>query len=229
MSDLRIQDVAENPSFLFLWSGSGKTLNDGRLLLKKWGYKRCEVIVWLKTNKKNQIRLLCKDKNFLLEKNNNGYVQNEYEGKNYEKSLFVRSYEHCLMGIRGQVRRSTDGHLIHANVDTDVIITESAPYGSEMKPNELYDIIERFCLGRKRLELFGCKHNLRPGWLTISNDKGIPLNSNYDPAYYNSLVQNNNNQNSRYVPSTNEIEALRPKSPVRNNQKNKNNKSVKMI
>eukprot|EP01084_Bolivina_argentea_P266487 452004_1 len=52
MSDLRIQDVAENPSFLFLWSGSGKTLNDGRLLLKKWGYKRCEVIVWLKTNKK---------------------------------------------------------------------------------------------------------------------------------------------------------------------------------
>merc|ERR1712190_391510 len=79
--------------------------------------------------------------------NEGGLVWNEYVGKNHGKSLFVRSYEHCLMGIRGQVSRSTDGHLIHANVDTDVIITESAPYGSTMKPNELYDIIERFCLG----------------------------------------------------------------------------------
>eukprot|EP01084_Bolivina_argentea_P174587 302396_1 len=36
MSNLRIQDIAENPSFLFLWCGSGKTLNEGRSLLKKW-------------------------------------------------------------------------------------------------------------------------------------------------------------------------------------------------
>lgn len=33
------------------------------------------------------------------------------------------------MGIRGTVRRSTDGHLIHANVDTDIIISEEPPYG----------------------------------------------------------------------------------------------------
>lgn len=34
------------------------------------------------------------------------------------------------MGIRGTVRRSTDGHLIHANVDTDIIISEEPPYGT---------------------------------------------------------------------------------------------------
>jgi mRNA (2'-O-methyladenosine-N6-)-methyltransferase len=35
------------------------------------------------------------------------------------------------------------------------------------KPSEVYDIIERFCLGRKRIELFGTNNNIRNGWLTI--------------------------------------------------------------
>ena len=26
------------------------------------------------------------------------------------------------MGIKGTVRRGTDGHLIHANIDTDIIV-----------------------------------------------------------------------------------------------------------
>lgn len=33
------------------------------------------------------------------------------------------------MGIKGTVRRSTDGHIIHANVDTDIIISEEPEYG----------------------------------------------------------------------------------------------------
>lgn len=33
------------------------------------------------------------------------------------------------MGIKGTVRRSTDGHIIHANIDTDVIIAEEPPHG----------------------------------------------------------------------------------------------------
>jgi len=233
MSNLRIQEIAENPSFLFLWCCSGSSLNEGRLLLKRWGYKRCEVIVWLKTNKKSQIQVSldtevereCGHKlhEYLLETDGEQQrmAQNDYGGNTYDDSLFVRSYEHCLMGIRGQVRRSTDGHLIHANVDTDVIITESAPYGSTAKPNELYDMIERFCMGRKRLELFGCQHNLRPGWLTVGNDAGgIPKNSNFDPAMYNALFSNASANTPRYVASTSEIETLRPKSPIRNSTKN---------
>lgn len=35
------------------------------------------------------------------------------------------------MGIKGTVRRSTDGHIIHANIDTDVIIAEEPPYGKD--------------------------------------------------------------------------------------------------
>jgi hypothetical protein len=33
------------------------------------------------------------------------------------------------MGIKGTVRRSTDGHVIHANIDTDIIIAEEPTDG----------------------------------------------------------------------------------------------------
>lgn len=51
------------------------------------------------------------------------------------------------MGIKGTVRRATDGHVIHANIDTDVIVSEEPPLGSTEKPDQMYSIIERFCLG----------------------------------------------------------------------------------
>lgn len=55
----------------------------------------------------------------------------------------------------GTVRRSVDTEFIHSNVDTDVIISENPAPPSTRKPEELYSIIQRFCLGRKRIELFG--------------------------------------------------------------------------
>lgn len=51
------------------------------------------------------------------------------------------------MGIKGTVRRTTDGHLIHANIDTDIIISEEPATGSTKKPEELYQVIERFAQG----------------------------------------------------------------------------------
>jgi hypothetical protein len=43
--------------------------------------------------------------------------------------------------------------------------------GSTKKPEDMYRIIEHFALGRRRLELFGEDHNIRPGWLTLG--KGL--------------------------------------------------------
>jgi MT-A70 len=54
------------------------------------------------------------------------------------------------MGIKGTVRRSTDGDFIHANVDIDLIIAEEPEYGCLDKPVEIFHIIEHFCLGRRR-------------------------------------------------------------------------------
>lgn len=58
------------------------------------------------------------------------------------------------MGIKGTVRRSTDGDFIHANVDIDLIIMEENECGSLEKPVEIFYIIEHFCLGRRRYYLF---------------------------------------------------------------------------
>lgn len=54
------------------------------------------------------------------------------------------------MGIKGTVRRSSDDDFIHANIDTDLIITEETEYGTLKIPVEIFKIIEHFCLGRRR-------------------------------------------------------------------------------
>lgn len=91
-----------------------------------------------------------------------------------------------------------------------MIISENPRYGSTVKPKELYDIIERFCLGRKRIELFGNQQNLRPGWLTLGKD--LPSDSNFKHQAYNALFAE---PHAHYVSTTGEIELLRPKSPTR--------------
>jgi hypothetical protein len=55
------------------------------------------------------------------------------------------------MGIRGTVRRSTDGHIIHANIDTDVIIAEEPPYGQY---NSLLEFLALVCLSPFKLITF---------------------------------------------------------------------------
>ena len=89
---------------------------------------------------------------------------------NDSDTYLVRTKEHCLVGIKGQIRRSNDTHLIHTNIDCDVIVSEEPEmFGSTKKPKEIYDIIEHFSLGRRRLELFGTDECMRDGWLTIGN------------------------------------------------------------
>lgn len=197
LSNLKIETLADSCCFLFLWVGSTEGLDKGRLLLKKWNFRRCEDIVWVKTNKHNAKRRIYKDDNTLLQ----------------------HTKEHCLVGIKGAVKRGTDGHFIHANIDTDVIVAEEPPLGSTEKPQELYRIIERFCLGRKRIELFGEDHNIRPGWITVGKSL---TNSNFDIDRYNNFFKGElcypdvqGYEGGRFVGCTQEIENLRPRSPSR--------------
>ncbi|KAI3458959.1 hypothetical protein Pfo_015622 [Paulownia fortunei] len=193
--NLRIEAIADTPSFIFLWVGDGVGLEQGRQCLKKWGFRRCEDICWVKTNKSNATPGLRHDSH----------------------TLFQRSKEHCLMGIKGTVRRSTDGHVIHANIDTDVIIAEEPRYGSTVKPEDMYRIIEHFALGRRRLELFGGDHNIRAGWLTVG--KGLSSsNFNSEVCLLNMGGRNPPPEAPHLVLTTPEIESLRPKSPMKNQQ-----------
>ena len=49
--------LAAEPSFVFLWvgSGAGDGLERGREVLAKWGYRRCEDVVWIKTNRESNL------------------------------------------------------------------------------------------------------------------------------------------------------------------------------
>lgn len=183
---LEIEEVAAPRSFIFLWCGSSDGLDLGRQCLRKWGFRRCEDICWIKTNK-----------------NNIGH------NKNLEpKAIFQRTKEHCLMGIKGTVRRSTDGDFIHSNVDIDLIISEESRYGTYEKPNEIFHIIEHFCLGRRRLHLFGRDSTIRPGWLTVGPDL---TNSNFNPDLYKEYFSRS--ATDYLTGCTVRIETLRPKSP----------------
>ncbi|KAI5712724.1 N6-adenosine-methyltransferase non-catalytic subunit [Diaphorina citri] len=186
---LEIGEVAAARSFVFLWCGSSEGLDQGRNCLRKWGFRRCEDICWIRTN-----------------------ASNPGHSKNIEaKAVFQRTKEHCLMGIKGTVRRSTDGDFIHANVDIDLIISEEMEYGSLEKPVEIFHIMEHFCLGRRRLHIFGRDSTIRPGWLTIGPDL---TNSNFNAETYTSYFING------YISTgcTERIEALRPKSPPPKNK-----------
>ena len=196
--NLRIDLLADNCCFLFIWVGSEEGLDFGRILLKKWNFRRCEDIVWIKTNKGHAVKKRIFNENTLLQHNK----------------------EHCLVGIKGAVKRGADSHFIHANIDTDIIVSEEPPLASTEKPQELYRIIERFCLGRKRIELFGEDHNIRPGWLTLGKSL---TNSNFDIDKYNNWFKGDLSypelqgyEGGRFIGSTPEIENLRPRSPIRN-------------
>ncbi|XP_077290921.1 methyltransferase like 14 [Arctopsyche grandis] len=181
---LDIPQVAQPRSFVFLWCGSSEGLDMGRDCLKKWGFRRCEDICWIRTN-----------------------INNPGHSKNLEhNAVFQRTKEHCLMGIKGTVRRSTDGDFIHANMDIDLIISEDPEYGSPEKPIEIFHIMEHFCLGRRRLHVFGRDSTIRPGWVTIGHDL---TNSNFNAELYSSYFIDGRETTG----CTERIEALRPKSP----------------
>lgn len=110
----------------------------------------------------------------------------------FNTSGLKRTIQHCLMGIRGTVRRSVDTNFVHCNIDTDVIlwspprpeveggdklasdlgVAQSIRSKMHSKPPELYTLIENFCQGTRRIELFGTNDNLRPGWLTVGQSLG---------------------------------------------------------
>lgn len=47
---LPVEHIMETQSFAFLWVGSAEGLDQGRAVLAKWGFRRCEDICWVKTN-----------------------------------------------------------------------------------------------------------------------------------------------------------------------------------
>lgn len=96
LAALPVESLAATPSFLFLWLPTSDSLEIGRALLQRWGFRRAEDIVWVKTNHAE------------IEKWKSGGAMpiRRRREEDSADAVFVRTKEHCLMGIRGTVRRS---------------------------------------------------------------------------------------------------------------------------
>ncbi|OCF74332.1 hypothetical protein I204_04703 [Kwoniella mangroviensis CBS 8886] len=193
-SNLPIRQISSDPSFVFLWVGKGDNegLERGRECFAKWGFRRAEDIVWVKTNKQNS------------SSKTDAHPADEDQ--------------HCLMGIRGTVRRSTDMRFVHCNVDTDVMIWEGDDdRDSPVFPPFLYTLIENFCLGTRRLELFPTSLNPRRGWVTASTTPVSSVTTQevvpFDHTTYPAMITESDGR--PVLPYHTEIDSLRPKSPQR--------------
>lgn len=100
----------------------------------------------------------------------------------------------------------------------------------------MYTLIENFCLGIRRLEIFGRATSLRRGWVTVlarGNDRQLAVSEDgsvhvegeegglattWRQETWDEQVKQLHMNGRAVVPMTPEIDALRPKSPVRHNQ-----------
>lgn len=112
LATLPIRQLSADPSFVFVWVGSGGDdgLEKGRELLARWGFRRAEDIIWVETTPDD-------DKNTHANATTNAPTSD---------TLFKRTKQHCLMGIRGTVRRASDSHFVNCNIDVDTIIAKSS-------------------------------------------------------------------------------------------------------
>ena len=119
-------------------------------------------------------------------------------------------------------------------IDTDVIIWEGDPTDPTRKPPEMYSLIENFCLGIRRLEIFGRPSSLRRGWVTVLGDAHLPFRdgaicvegeeggiaTEWIQESWEEGIKELSQTGKAVVPMTPEIDALRPKSPVRGQSSN---------
>ncbi|KAI0080731.1 MT-A70-domain-containing protein [Panus rudis PR-1116 ss-1] len=139
----------QDEGLLFLWV-TGRAMEVGRECMRVWGYTRVDEVVWVKTNQLQRV----------IRTGRTGHWLNHTK-------------EHMLVGVK----TVTDEHgnlkfpsWVNRGLDTDVIVSEVRE--TSRKPDEVYGMIERMCPGGRKIEIFGRKHNTRPGWLTLGNQLG---------------------------------------------------------
>ncbi|KAG7097182.1 hypothetical protein E1B28_004554 [Marasmius oreades] len=139
----------QDEGLLFLWV-TGRAMEVGRECLRVWGYTRIDEVIWLKTNQLQRV----------IRTGRTGHWLNHTK-------------EHMLVGVKTNLDEKGELEIpswVNRGLDTDVVVSEVRE--TSRKPDEVYGLIERMCPGGRKVEIFGRKHNTRPGWLTLGNQLG---------------------------------------------------------
>jgi mRNA (2'-O-methyladenosine-N6-)-methyltransferase len=156
----------QDEGLLFLWV-TGRAMEIGRECLRVWGYTRVDEVIWVKTNQ------VCLVPGFLSITEHISYAQLQRVIRTGRTGHWLNhTKEHMLVGVK--TNYDGDGNLkfpswANRGLDTDVIVSEVRE--TSRKPDEVYGLIERMCPGGRKIEIFGRKHNTRPGWV-ISHKSG---------------------------------------------------------
>ncbi|WWC71647.1 uncharacterized protein I206_105605 [Kwoniella pini CBS 10737] len=156
MRSLPLRSLQPDWGILCLWV-TGRAMELGRELFSVWGYRRVDELVWVKTNQLQR----------LIRTGRTGHWLNH-------------TCEHLLIALKLPADHPKNAPIpwdthpslrqLRKEVDTDVVVAEVRE--TSRKPDEVYGVIERLAPHGRKLEMFGRKHNTRPGWLTLGNQLG---------------------------------------------------------
>lgn len=186
---LPVAQLTPRPSIALIWAPS-HGLEIARQALGAWGFRRSEDITFLAMSKDSVFYPPQSDADFI------------------EKSTW-----HCLMGLKGTLRRSEDSDLINCNIDTDTVL-ESPGDRPNVVPENIYKVVENFSLMSRRLHIVpgsagsALPVRPRPGWVIASPDC---LMNNFTVGNYMAEIKSLGTR----VPIDPEIDSLRPRTPPR--------------
>ncbi|OCF37864.1 mRNA methyltransferase [Kwoniella heveanensis BCC8398] len=156
MRRLPLRSLQPDWGILALWV-TGRAMELGRELFALWGYRRVDELVWVKTNQLGR----------LIRTGRTGHWLNH-------------TCEHLLVALKLPAEHPKNAPIpwdthptlrrLRKGIDTDVVVAEVRE--TSRKPDEVYGVIERLAPHGRKLEMFGRKHNTRPGWLTLGNQLG---------------------------------------------------------
>lgn len=191
LKKLPIGHITPKPSLLFIWAPAER-LSDARTAMEFWGFRRAENIVFASTS------------------THSPYCSNNSDNGWTSKPVLRPTTWHCLMGLKGTLRRSEDTDVINCNVDTDFIVEKQQRCGpAGVVPDEIYSLIENFTNLGRRLHIVPTKapESLpvlpRPGWAIISPD-----------ILLHNLNAKDYTGGRKLVPVKEEIDLLRPRTPL---------------
>jgi mRNA (2'-O-methyladenosine-N6-)-methyltransferase len=154
----------QDEGLLFLWV-TGRAMEVGRECMRVWGYTRVDELIWVKIN---QVKFTVTQTSSSL--SSATFIQLQRLIRTGRTGHWLNhTKEHMLVGVK--TVHDEEGNLkfpswVNRGIDTDVVVSEVRE--TSRKPDEVYELIERMCPGGRKVEIFGRKHNTRPGYVTGS-------------------------------------------------------------